>query len=370
VLAVSPGFDASNVLTARVAPPASRYAGDPELRTFSDRLLSAVRAIPGVRTAGIASTIPFGGDFDDSVILAEGYQMAPGESLISPYRVIATPGYLEALNVPLRRGRTFTDADTELAPRVVIVDERLARKFWPGADPIGRRMFQPENAKDLTATDENTHWITVVGVVGETKMAGLVTAEDRVGTYYFPLRQSPVRTMTLAVRTERDPAGVTSAIRQQLRTIDAELPLYSVHTMEDRMNDTLADRRTPMIVAIAFACVALFLAAVGIYGVLAYQVAQRRREIGIRMALGSDARRIFTLIVREGMTLLAAGIAVGVAGAFVIRRTIQAQLYGVGAMDPAVLTGVAATLAVVALTACAIPALRAARIDPMSAIGD
>jgi len=182
VLAVDPGFDPSNLLTARVAPPASRYAGDPELRSFSGRLLEGVRTVPGVKLAGIATTIPFGGDFNDSVILAEGYQMAPGESLISPYSVVATPGYLEALNVPLRGGRTFTDSDTADSPRVVIVDERLARKFWPGADPVGRRMFKPDTAGDLTKPNKNTRWITVVGVVGETKMAGLVSKEDRVGT--------------------------------------------------------------------------------------------------------------------------------------------------------------------------------------------
>jgi predicted permease len=370
VLAVSPGFDPSNVLTARVAPPASRYPRDPELRAFADRLLPAVRSIPGVTTAGATSNIPFGDDFDDSVIIAEGYQMAPGESLISPYRVIATPGYLEALRVPVLRGRTFTDADTDSSPRVALVDDRLARKFWPGADPIGRRMFQPENPRNLTGTDANTHWITVVGVVGETKMAGLVTSETRVGTYYFPLRQAPVRTMTLAVRTQKDPAAMTSAIRQQLRAIDPQLPLFNVYTLQERMSNSLADRRTPMVVAIVFAGVALFLAAVGIYGVLAYQVAQRTREIGIRLALGSDARRIFALIVREGMTLLVCGLLAGVGGAFVIRRTMQAQLYGVGAMDPVVLAGVAAMLGLVALAACALPARRAARIDPMIALGD
>jgi predicted permease len=370
VLAISPGFDPSNVLTARVAPPVSRYAGNSELRTFADRLITAVRAIPGVTKAGMASNIPFGGDFSDSVILAEGYQMAPGESLISPYQVIASPGYLEALNVPLLSGRTFTDSDTESSTPVVIVDDRLARKFWPGVDPIGRRMFQPENPDNLTMPDKNTRWLTVVGVVGETKMAGLVTTGHRVGTYYFAQRQSPARTMTLAVKMEGDPASVASAIRQQLRTIDPELPLYSVLTMQDRVDESLADRRTPMVLATVFAGVALFLAAVGIYGVLAYQVSQRRKEIGIRMALGSDGRSIFALIVREGMILLAAGFVVGLAGAFAIRRTMEAQLYGIGAMDPLVVGAVAMMLALVALTACTLPAHRASRIDPMVALSE
>jgi putative ABC transport system permease protein len=368
VLSVDPGFDPSHVLTARVSPPASRYRDDAAIRAFADRFATAVRSIPGVQHAGMSSSSPFGGDFSDSVILAEGYQMAPGESLISPYRVIATPGYFEALDIPLKRGRRFNDSDTETSPPVVVVDDRLAQRFWPGADPIGRRMFKPENPKDLMATDKNTRWITVVGVVGETKMAGLVSTDDRPGTYYFPLRQSSQRGLTLLVRTVGDPDAVAPSVRQQLRALDPELPLYSVRTMTDRMNESLADRRTPMVVALVFAGVSLFLAAIGLYGVLAYQVSQRTREIGIRLALGSDPRRVFGLIVKEGMTLIVAGFVVGMTGAFAIRRTMAAELYGVGPMNPLVLGSVAAVLAVVAFVACTLPARRAARISPVVAL--
>jgi putative ABC transport system permease protein len=368
VLSVDPGFDPSHVLTARVSPPASRYRDDAAIRAFADRFATAVRSIPGVQHAGMSSSSPFGGDFSDSVILAEGYQMAPGESLISPYRVIATPGYFEALDIPLKRGRRFNDSDTETSPPVVVVDDRLAQRFWPGADPIGRRMFKPENPKDLLATDKNTRWITVVGVVGETKMAGLVSTDDRPGTYYFPLRQSSQRGLTLLVRTVGDPDAVAPSVRQQLRALDPELPLYSVRTMTDRMNESLADRRTPMVVALVFAGVSLFLAAIGLYGVLAYQVSQRTREIGIRLALGSDPRRVFGLIVKEGMTLIVAGFVVGMTGAFAIRRTMAAELYGVGPMNPLVLGSVAAVLAVVAFVACTLPARRAARISPVVAL--
>ena len=370
VLAVAPGFDPTNVLTARVSPPPSRYRDNAALRTFADRFVTAVRSIPGVEHAGMSSSIPFGGDFSDSVIIAEGYRMAPGESLISPYRVIATPGYLETLKVPLKRGRTFNDSDTETSQGVVIVDDRLAQRFWPGIDPVGRRMFQPENPNDLLAPDKNTRWLTVVGVVGETKMAGLVTTEDRVGTYYFPFRQVSQRGLALTVRTTGDPLAIAPSIRQQLRALDPELPLYSMRTMADRMNESLADRRTPMVVAIVFAVVALFLAAIGLYGVLAYQVSQRTREIGIRLALGSDSRRVFGLIVKEGMALLAGGFVAGVGGAFAIRRTMAAQLYGVGPMDPLVLAGVAAVLALVTFAACTLPARRASRIDPIVALSE
>lgn len=370
VSALSPGFDAVNVLTARATPPQSRYADDAALRAFTDRLLAAVRSVPGVASVGMTSNIPFGSDFNNSGILAEGYRPQPGESLIAPYQVVATPGYFETMRIPLLRGRTFTSGDTEKSQRVAIVDERLARKFWPGADPIGRRIFQPENANELVAPPPHARWITVVGVVGTTKMAGFISTSEPVGTYYLAASQAPERGMTLVVRSTSDPSALVPAIRHQLRGIDPELPLYSVRTMAARMNESLAGRRTPMVVAIVFAVIALFLAAVGIYGVLAYQVSQRRREIGIRLALGSDARRIFGLIVKEGMSLMAAGLLAGLAGAFAIRRTLESQLYGVGALDPLVLGSVGVMLAIVALTACSLPARRATRIDPVRALSD
>jgi predicted permease len=368
VLAVKPGFTPENVLTARVSPPASRYDGDPELRTFAGRLLERIRALPGVTAAALAASVPFDDGFSDSVILAEGYQMAPGESLISPYRIEVTPGYFEALGIELRAGRAFADTDTDAAPRVVIVDEKLARKFWGNANPVGRRMFRPDSAQDLTRPGPKVRWLTVVGVVSEIRMAGLVTSDDRVGAYYFPVAQEPIRSMGLVVKTATDPAAVTPMIRRELAAMDPELPLYGVRTMEERMTLSLVDRRTPMLLAVVFAGVALFLAGIGLYGVLAYQVTQRQREIGIRMALGSDARRIFALVVREGLALLVVGLAAGLAGAFAIRRTMESQLYGIGALDPTVVAAVAAVLGAVALTACLIPARRAALTNPTVAL--
>ncbi len=370
VLHVNPGFTTAGVLTGIVSPPASRYAGEPDRITFWSRLLSSVRSLPGVEAAGITSNLPFGGSYSDSVILAEGYVMSRGESLISPFNVAVSTGYFEAMRIPLRRGRLFQDFDTERAPRVVIVDERLAKRFWGDEDPIGRRLWQPGSPHDLNnGPGPNARYYTVVGVVGNVRVTGL-TEREPVGMYYFPFAQSVRGGMTLVARASGDSGALTAAIRQRLAAIDPELPFFSVRGMQERLDESLVSRRTPMLLAVAFGAVAVFLAAVGIYGVLAYQVTQRRKEIGIRLALGSDARGIFGLVLREGVALLAAGIVFGLGGAFAVRRFIEAQLYGIGAMDPLVLGAVAAVLGVVALTACSVPARRAARIDPLIALND
>jgi predicted permease len=356
VLGVRPGFDASHVMTGIVSLPATRYKEDAQRITFWNELTGRVRALPGVRAAGITSNIPLGGNYSDSVILAEGYAMSPGESLISPYASSVSPGYFEAMSIPLKRGRLFTTSDDERAPKVLIIDERLAQRFWKGADPVGRRMWKAENAEELIkGPGPKSRVFTVVGVVA----------------YYFPFAQEAgPRGMTLVTRTAGEPAAIVSAVRQGVTSIDPELPFFAVKPMQQRVDESLVSRRTPMMLASLFGGIALFLAAVGIYGVLAFQVAQRRKEIGIRMALGSDGRRIFGLIVTEGLWLLAVGIAAGLAGAFGIRRAMETQLFGVQPMDPTVLALVTVVLGVVAFLACAVPARRAARIDPLIALTD
>jgi predicted permease len=370
VLAVKPGFDAAHVLTGVTAPPITRYPDEAALRTFWNRVLDGVRGIPGVQAAGIVSNLPMGGSYSDSVILAEGYTMAPGESLISPYQVRASPGYFEAMGIPLKRGRLFNASDEATAPRVIIIDERLAKRFWKGADPVGRRMWKPDSPEEFTkGPGPKSTYFLVVGVVGDVRVRGLAESEP-VGMYYYPFAQSPGRGMTIVARAAGDPTALTRPIREQIRSIDPELPFYSVRAMQERIDLTLVSRRTPMMLATIFGGLALFLAAIGIYGVLAYQVAQRRKEIGIRLALGSDGRRIFGLIVSEGLWLLAVGVGVGLAGAFAIRTAMATQLYGVQPMDPLVLAAVAALLGIVAFVACAVPARRAANIDPLIALNN
>jgi predicted permease len=368
ILAVNPGFNPDHVLTARVSPPATRYKDDPALRAFSDRLLERVRALPGVEAAALTSNLPLGEDHSDSVILAEGYTMKPCESLISPFRTRVTPGYFEAMGIPLKAGRPFTASDTDKSPHVVVIDERLAAKFFGTEDPVGRRMWQPDKAEELSkGPGPNSDFYTIVGVVGSVRMLGLTEKGD-VGAYYFPNSQNTMRGMTLVVRGSVEPDSLASSIRRQVTALDPELPLFAVQSMAARIDESLLNRRTPMLLAVLFAAIALFLASVGIYGVLAYQVSQRRREIGIRLALGSDGTRIFRLVVREGLALLGAGVGGGLIGAFIIRRAVESQLYGITALDPRVLVSVAAVLGVVAFVACAVPARRAARIDPVIAL--
>jgi predicted permease len=370
VLAVKPGFDPDHVLTGIVSPPQSRYKDDASRIVFWNRLLGSVRALPGVQAVGATSNLPFSGDYSDSVILAEGYVMKPGESLVAPYQVTISPGYFEAMGIPLTRGRLFTDSDNERAPKVVVIDERLAKRFFGDADPVGRRLWKPDSPDDLTKPPTSTSkFYNIVGVVANTRVTGL-TEKDPVGMYFFPYAQDGANGMTLVARAAGDPTSLTSAIRQQVAAIDPELPFFSVRPMRERINESLTSRRTPMLLTLMFGAVALFLAAVGIYGVLAYQVNQRRKEIGIRMALGSNGRGIFGLVLREGAALVAAGLTAGLVGAFFVRRFIETQLFGISAMDPVMIGNAALFLAFIALVACSVPARRAARIDPMIALTD
>jgi predicted permease len=368
LLAVDAGFRPDRVLTGMVDLPVARYENETSRRTFYARLLEQVRALPGVTAAGATSTIPMGGSYSDSVILAEGYQMKPGESLISPNRLEVTPGYFEAMGIPLRRGRYFTDADADTAPRVVIVDELLARRFFGDENPVGRRLVRPLRSEDLPTPGPEAPRFEIVGVVASVKLHGLIDPPGRVGAYYFPFAQATRSTMTLAVKTVGPPTALTGEIQRQLTALDPELPFYQVRTMEERIEASLVSRRTPVVLGIGFGAVAMLLSAIGIYGVLAYQVAQRRKEIGIRMALGSETRQIFALVLREGLVIVAIGLTLGILGAIGIGRLLASQLYGVETSDPTVIAAVAGTLAVIALLASVVPARRAANVDPVTVL--
>ena len=368
LLQVDPGFNPNGVVTASVGLPRARYPKGEVLRDFMNRALPAVRAIPGVSLAGATEAIPLGGNHNDSVILAEGYQMKAGESLISPLNISVTPGYFEALGISMVRGRSFDDRDNENARRVVIVDERLAQHFWPGRDPVGLRMYMPGNAKDFLKIDEHTVWLTVVGVARTLRYENLDGSGAPVGAYYFPNSQQPASSFTFALKTPADPGSVVRALRSEIARLDPDLAVFDVHSMSERIDLSLSSRRTSMLLANAFGGVSLFLASLGIYGVLTYLVARRTREIGIRVALGSTRAGILKLVLWEGFQLVAIGLVLGVVAAASLQKALASEIYGVRPLDPLVLASVMALLAIVALAACAIPARRATRVDPIVAL--
>ena len=280
----------------------------------------------------------------------------PGEDFINADERIVSGHYFEAMQIPLRQGRFFDDLDTPTKQKVAIIDEYIAQQYWPHDDPLGKRIRKG-------GLDSKSPWITIVGVVGRMRQDAL-DSESRIA-FYLPQTQFATRGMNVVLRSNVAPAAVNSAIKKEIRELDPDLPIYNVRTMDDRVQESLARRRFSMVMLGLFAALALALATIGIYGVMAYIVNQGTREIGIRMALGATQRNILGLIVRQGMVLALTGVAIGLAGAFALTRLMRSLLFGVRSRDPLTFVAIAALLALIALLASYIPARRAARIDPM-----
>jgi predicted permease len=365
LLLVDPGFSTQGVMTAATNVPESLYPKEQDVNGLVERLLTSFRAIPGVSAAGATTIIPWGGDHSDSVILAEGYAMKPGESLISPEQVAVTPGYFDAMHIQIVAGRAFDDRDRDKGPLAVIVDERLGNHFWPGRSPLGHRMYFPQDPKDLLKVDEHTRWMTVVGVARGVHSVDVEGSNNEVGTYYLPYAQNVSRGLVLAVKTAGDAGTVLHTMRARFAETAPGLAMFDIHSMEEREDLSLATRRASLTLAMFFGCLAVFLSAIGIYGVLAYLVSQRQREIGIRSALGCTSGGVMLLVLREAAWLLGAGLVLGVAGSVALRSVVAGQLYGVKPLDPLVMSAAVATLSLVGLAACALPARRATRVDPV-----
>src|SRR5580692_2380106 len=368
LLQVDPGFRPEGIVTASVSLPRSKYAKWEDWRGFMNRALPAVRAIPGVTLAGATNAIPLSGTHDDQVVLAEGYQMKPGESILSPLSMNVTPGYFEAMGISMRKGRSFDERDNETAPRVMIVDEQLAQHFWPNSDPVGRRMYFPGNPQDLLKVDEHTTWLMVIGVVRNLRYEHLEEKGGGAGAFYEPLAQAPDNTFTFALKAGGNADSAVRALREEISRLDPDLAVFDVHSMTERVDLSLASRKTSMLLANAFGGVALFLATLGIYGVLAYLVAQRTREIGIRVALGSTRAGILKLVLREGFEIVLIGLLLGIVGAASLGKIVATEIYGVRPLDTLALASVTALLGVVALAACVAPARRALGVDPIVAL--
>ncbi|MFB3826412.1 MAG: ABC transporter permease [Bryobacteraceae bacterium] len=360
ILSVNPGFRARNVATARIGLPRSRYTDDARARNLLARVVESARTLPGVTAAGLTTYLPFSGNNNASVIRIEGHVLAAGETPPVPGWNIADGGYFQALGIPLLRGRVFTPADGPEAPRVAVIDEFLARRYWPKGGELGARL--------LRSMDSRTEkpW-TIVGVVGSVK-TGNLAEHNPVGQVYFPYQQYTPRGVHLVVKTLRDEPRIAEALRREVLRADAEMPLLDVKTMERRLADSVLDRSASMILTLAFAGLALVLSAVGIYGVLAYSVTQRTREFGIRVALGAASSDVLRMVLMQGIKLAAAGLAIGICGAYWMTRLVAAMLYDVKPNHPGVFLAVAASLAAVALAASLLPSLRAVRIRPAVAL--
>ena len=368
MLAVDTGFRAG-VVTGAVSLPAQAYPDDAARLGFTTRLLTEVRALPGVTAAGATTSIPFGSNRGDSVAWPEGWTPSPGQSFVSPYQIRVSDGYFEAMGIPTVTGRTFDGRDLATSEPVVIVDARLAERFWPGRDPLGRYLLQPVTPEALShPTPENLRRYRVVGVVAAVKLYTLVTPANAVGAYYFPFTQQAPGGFTLAVQSAAAAATVEADLRRVLAALDPRLPLFDVRVMQARVDESLRARRATMALTAAFSALALGLSALGLYGVLAYLVALRTREIGIRMALGGSAPAIAALVVRESLSVVIVGLALGLAGAAWAGRAIGTELVDVRPMEPTVVGVAIGLLVAAAVVATAAPARRALKVDPAVAL--
>ncbi|HVU25256.1 MAG TPA: ADOP family duplicated permease [Opitutus sp.] len=356
------GFAADAVLTGGIALPWKGYKDDNARADFLSRLLPAIRALPGVTHAAITTGLPFTGNVNNNAITVEGRAVPAGQSLQAHYTSTVSPDYWAAMGIPLLRGRFLTDADTESKTGVCVVDQAFAERYWPGQNPLGRRI-----AADVKIDDTNAS--TIVGVVAPVKQNEL-TEDDGHGAIYFPYRRAqfvPVG-FTLVVRATLPPASLAASVRKAVLGVDPGLPVEDLRPMTTRVADSLVARKSPALLTAIFAASAMLLSSLGLYGVMAYAVAQRTREFGIRLALGAAPRHVLRMVFAEGTRLALLGLAAGLVGALLLSRYLTALLFEVKANDPLAYGAVALVLAAVAAVASFLPARRATRVDPVIAL--
>lgn len=352
---VDPGFEEKNLLTLNIALPRQKYREPAASGAFFDQLLERVRNLPGVTASGGVDPLPMSGSDSTTGVLIEGRPVEAMANRPGAGERQVTPGYFQAMGIPLLEGRDFTAHDRADTPPVIVVNEALARRFFPGEAAIGKRLGLEE--------DGRLQWAEIVGVVGNIKHRRL-DAEIKP-ELYEPYAQFPRNFMSLVARTAVEPASLTAAIRNEVLALDKDQPVFEIKTMEERLAQTLAQSRFVMLLLAIFAALALTLAVIGIYGVMACFVSQRRKEIGIRLALGAQKRDVLKWVLTQGMSLAAIGVVVGLAASFGVTRIIATLLFGVGPTDPATLGGVSILLGTVAFLACCLPAHRASRVDPI-----
>jgi predicted permease len=358
-MAVAPGFRPENILTGQIALPWKQYPDWPHRLAFVDRLLEGIKSQPGVSAVGVINRVPFGGANIKSAFTIQGQVRQPGESLRGHSFFGVAGDVFTTFGIPLRNGRFLNVGDRDR--RVCVVDEDFARLYWPQGDAVGHRVFRGANE------ESEGEAFTVVGVVGATRQTELTEDADQ-GAVYVPYQYRTVANVFAVVRTSQRPETFGLALQKIVRAIDPELPVNDLRTMEVRIADSLIARRSPALLSGIFAAVALLLAAIGTYGVLAYAVAQRRREIGVRLALGARPKQIGHQFLSLGLRLFATGTILGVIGAGLAGRAMQSVLFNVPSFHMTILVGTALVMCLVSLLACVLPALRAAKVDPMEAL--
>jgi putative ABC transport system permease protein len=355
---VNPGFTSENVLTAQIALPAARYPDAAAARAFWTRLLERVRAMPGVTVAGATTNVPFNGNNSTGSYTIVGRAQGPGETSPHGRQEVIGGDYFKAMGIPVLAGRTFNDGDTADAPRVCIVDEYLVKKYFPTGDAVGQQ---------IQRGGPTSPPFTIVGVVGTINSfdLGLPVTKERL---YYPVTQQRGGGMALVLKTGLDPESLVPQVRAAVRAIDPEQPIADVRTMDQWLSRSLQTRRANMMLLTVFGAVALVLSAIGIYGVLAFGVAQRVREFGIRQAFGADRSSILSLVLTQGLKTAGLGMVLGLGASVAFARLLETLLFGVTPRDPAVFAAVTGVLFAVAMAACYIPARRATRVDPMVAL--
>jgi predicted permease len=357
---VNPGFSTENVLTTQIALPASRYADPPAIRAFWARLLEKAQALPGVTAAGLTSNVPFNGMVSSGSYSIVGYTPPSNEAPPHGRQEVAGGDYFRAMNIPLIEGRVFNVGDTAESQQVVVIDQYLVNRYFPNRSALGQQ---------LRRGGPTSPALTVIGVVGTINSIdlGQPVAKERV---YRPVTQQSLRSMALVLKTSLDPTSLVAQVRSAVQSIDPEQPIADVRTMDQWVSRSLEGRRSPAVLLVLFGAVALTLSAIGIYGVLAFSVAQRVREFGIRQALGADRHSILSLVLKQGIRTTAIGIVLGLGASLWLTKYLQTLLFNVKPLDVGVFAAVTVLLLGVAILACYLPARRATRIDPMVALRD
>jgi putative ABC transport system permease protein len=364
LLRVPAGFNTNHILTARLSIPLEGYRERDQVVRFFDRVLDGVRSSPGVRQAGAVAGLPLQSQRGDWDFYLEGETPGPhGSDRPTDWQVV-TPGYFETMGIQLVRGRFPAVTDRGDTQAVAVINETLARTFFADRDPIGRQ---------IRMSGDDRPWMTIIGIVGDVRQDGLDAAA--VPEVYMPhaqfrpfWRDTTLRTFTVVVRSEADAASVAGVLRQQVRALDPNMPISAVLTMEAVVAESVAERRLHMLLLSTFAAIALILSVVGTYGVLAYQITERTQEFGVRMALGARAGDILAMVIRDGMMPAVAGVVIGLAGATLVTRLLSSLLFETTPLEPVTFAGTAGLLLLAALVACCVPARRATRVDPSTAL--